>query len=108
VQWVTTANTRRRKVLATEKRSLQKAVDLYHLHLRQYEKQRAKVQQGVVPGEGVVYRDFVNDHDKSGAKVCNLQLVRAVGADQHRELRRQGGVRCVVYGGCVRLPPRAR
>jgi hypothetical protein len=75
---VSFASTRRRKVLATEKRSLQKAVDLYHLHLRQYEKQRAKVQQleaDLVPGEGVLYRDYVNDHDENGAKVCNLQLV---------------------------------
>ena len=23
----------------------------------------------------MLYRDFVNDHDESGAKVCNLQLV---------------------------------
>ena len=51
---------------------------MYHLHLRQDEKQRAKVQKleaDLVPGEGVLYRDFVNDHDESGAKICNLQLV---------------------------------
>ncbi len=48
-------------------------MDLYHLHLRQYEKQRAKAD--LVPGESVLYRDFVNDHDETGAKVCNLQLV---------------------------------
>jgi len=75
-----TANTRRRKALVTEQRALTKAVDHYHLHLRQYEKQRAKVQQleaNLVPGEGLLYRDFVNDHDESGAKVCNLMLVLA-------------------------------
>jgi hypothetical protein len=75
---VTQANTRRRKALVTEQRALRKAVDLYRLHLRQYEKQRAKAQRleaDLVPGEGVLYRDFVNDHDETGAKVCNLQLV---------------------------------
>ncbi len=76
-QPVTQANTRRRKDLVTQQRALTKAVDLYHLHLRQYEKQRAKVQQleaGLLPGEGMLYRE-VNDLDKTGAKVCNLQLV---------------------------------
>ena len=65
-QPVTPANTRRRKALVTEQRALTKAVDLYRVHLRQYEKQRAKAQQleaDLVPGEGVLYRDFVNDHD---------------------------------------------
>jgi hypothetical protein len=50
---------------------------LCHLHLRQYEKKRAKAQQleaDLVSGEGVLYRDFVKDHDETGAKVCSLQL----------------------------------
>ncbi len=58
-QPVTPANTRRRKALVTKQRALTKAVDLYHLHLRQYAKQRAKAQQveaDLVPGEGVLYR----------------------------------------------------
>ena len=68
---VTSANTRRRKALATDQRALRKAVDLCHLYLWQYEKQRAKLQQleaDLVPGEGVLYRDLVNDTTRAAPR----------------------------------------
>ena len=67
-----------RRDLLAQCRRLTKEVERYHLHLRQYEKQRAHIQdleEHLKPGECVLYRDYVNDHDETGAKVCNLQLV---------------------------------
>ena len=68
----------KRRDLLSERRALQKDVDLYRQHLRQFEKQRKYVQNleaRLEPGEGVLYRDYVNDHDETGAKICNLQFV---------------------------------
>ena len=68
----------RRKELVGQLREVRAQVALYRQHLVQYETQRKKIQQleeDLKPGEGLIYRDFVNDHDESGAKVCNLQLV---------------------------------
>ena len=59
-------------------RELDSAVNLYHIHLEQYALQRSEVQsieQNLGVDEAVVYRDYVNDHDERGQKVCNLVLV---------------------------------
>ena len=71
-------NTARRAKLVGEVRELRAQVLLYRQHMEQYQTQRRKIQKleaELKPGEGVLYRDFVNDHHETGAKVCNLQLV---------------------------------
>ena len=68
----------RRKDLVGQKRLLEPAVRLYHIHLKQYATQRKLVQNidaNLTFGSGVLYRDYVNDHDEFGNKVCNLCLV---------------------------------
>ena len=68
----------RKQELLSAKRNLDKALQRYHWHCRQYEIQRQKVkaiEKALKVGECVLYRDFVNDHDESGAKICNLVFV---------------------------------
>jgi len=69
----------RREQLVAEKRALESAIQLYHLHLRQYETQRMQIEHAqnnlLRPGVDMLYRDYVNDHDGTGGKICNLQLV---------------------------------
>jgi hypothetical protein len=67
-----------KQTLVAQYRRLKADVRQYHVHCEQYEKQRKRVQRieaALTPGEAVVYRDFVNDHDERGKKVCNLVLV---------------------------------
>jgi hypothetical protein len=64
--------------LLSAKRRLDKQVQTYRWHCRQYEVQRKKVQdieKALCVGQGVLYRDFVNDHDERGVKICNLVWV---------------------------------
>jgi hypothetical protein len=64
--------------LAIELEKLRKKVQLYQVHLEQYEKCRARVkeaEESITPGRMVMYRDFVNQHNPAGAKVNSLVLV---------------------------------
>ena len=59
-------------------RKLRAQVTLYHLHLKQFETCRAtikKIEDNLVPGEALVYRDFVACYNCEGHKVQNLVLV---------------------------------
>jgi hypothetical protein len=52
-------------------------VTKYHTHLKQYETARAKVKEvekELVPGQCLVYRDFVNQHS-GDSKICDLIFV---------------------------------
>ena len=64
--------------LMQESRKLNSDIKLYHLHLKQFECCRAVVKQieeDLLPGEAVVYRDFVACYNSQGHKLQNLVLV---------------------------------
>ena len=78
VDRLTDTQAAKKQKLLSAKRKLDKQVRHYTLHCAQYETQRKKVQDievALKPGECVLYRDYVNDHDEAGDKVCNLVLV---------------------------------
>ncbi len=59
-----------------EIREVRAQVALYRQHLAQYETQRKKIQKLEAepkPGEAVLYRDFVNDHDETAPRcaICS-------------------------------------
>ena len=86
---LTVTQAAKKQNLLKVKRKLDKQVRLYKMHCLQYETQRKKVQDieaALKPGEGVLYRDYVNDHDEAGNKVCNLVLVLRHRLKQGEEL----------------------
>ena len=80
----------RKQGLLGQKRKLDKQVQLYRRHCLQYKIQRERIKSieascGV--DECVCYRDFVNDHDEMGSKVCNLVLVKRQRLEPGGEMR---------------------
>ena len=64
--------------LVAKVRILRDKVGLYHKHLKQFEVCRAvvkRIEENLVPGECVLYRDFVALYNCEGNKVQNLVLV---------------------------------
>jgi hypothetical protein len=64
--------------LRTRATTLDKKVEKYHKHVKQFKVCRKAVQsqeENLKPGECLVYRDFVNQHTCSGNKMINLVLV---------------------------------
>jgi hypothetical protein len=66
------------EVLKSRLSNVKKLVGRYILHLEQYEAQRKVVQEildSLVPGQAVLFRDFVNSYNHEGKHIKNLQLV---------------------------------
>jgi hypothetical protein len=67
------------RALVREQDIMKAHVDLYNIHLEQFQKCRPYIkdlESRLVPGQCVVYRDFVNQHNHLGNKVVNLILTK--------------------------------
>ena len=72
------AASKRSRILQKKLRELQKNVQLYKTHLDQYEACRKvikEIEEGLDPGEAVMYRDFVAAYNCDGEKLQNLVFV---------------------------------
>jgi len=104
--------TKTRKDLQKQLRDLEVSIRKYQQHLKQFAKCRDSVQgiaDTLLPGECLVYRDFVNQYTTDGSKMGNLMLVilyRVVEKEPLRQMKvynfsgGKGGVRCDPYFVC--------
>jgi hypothetical protein len=70
---------------------LQEKFDHYEIHLKQFEICRKTVkdyEEALVPGQMVMFRDFVNQHNASGKKVNNLVLVFLYREEEGEDIRK--------------------